>query len=96
MEIFVIFGNGLAIKKTAVYLICDESIEMEMTKIEMDMEPSHLYCDDVIEKDTEPSNLYCDDVIEKDMEPSREQKKVTKNERLVRLNKILKKYFPRK
>ncbi|KAH1257345.1 TMV resistance protein N [Glycine max] len=80
VEIFVIFGNGLAIKKTAVYLICDESIEMEMTKIEMDMEPSHLYCDDVIEKDTEPSNLYCDDVIEKDMEPS--QKKGLKMENL--------------
>ncbi|RDY05108.1 TMV resistance protein N, partial [Mucuna pruriens] len=30
VEILVTFGHGLVVKKTAVYLICDESIEMEM------------------------------------------------------------------
>ncbi|KAL3027842.1 hypothetical protein AAZX31_03G079200 [Glycine max] len=29
VEIFVIFGNGLVIKKTSVYLMCDESINRE-------------------------------------------------------------------
>ncbi|CAJ1949611.1 unnamed protein product [Sphenostylis stenocarpa] len=30
IEIFVTFGNGLVVKKTIVFLLCDESIDMEM------------------------------------------------------------------
>ncbi|KAL2319295.1 hypothetical protein Fmac_028264 [Flemingia macrophylla] len=30
LEFFVIFRHGLVVKKTAIYLMCDESIDMEM------------------------------------------------------------------
>ncbi|XP_057453499.1 disease resistance protein RUN1-like isoform X2 [Lotus japonicus] len=40
VEIFVIFGNGLVVKKTAAYLIYDESIDMEMNHESTNTEPS--------------------------------------------------------
>ena len=49
VEIFATFGRGLIVKKTAVYLICSESNELEKDPNDLQEEPNDL--------EEEPNNL---------------------------------------